>query len=206
MSVNTIAFFMFVGNCWWESLGACYAALLLPLTLQTAWVVRARDRALAEALMFGAIVGFLWPFGEGVVVRMFGWWGGYLAPGPKLWDTPLYCVLIGWVASAYCFYWALRVHEMGYSRRVGGLLACLTALCIGAVGENLFVGARMWFYAPSSLDLFLVPAFVPVGYGLGYTMLPLFRGRNVVATGLAFNCAMLVICVSLGLLSGFFPR
>ena len=128
LAANTVAFAVFIANCWWESVAVCYAASVAPLGLQ---LLRARfdgESPLRSALAFGALCAGVWPLGEGVVVRTAGWWGQYLAPGPRVWDTPLYCMLVGWLASTHVYYWARRTEEFGYGRGAAVACAGLTAL------------------------------------------------------------------------------
>ena len=201
---NTAALLLFAGNCYWHSVTATYLACLLPLTLQ-AWASR-NDATLRYAFWFGAIIGWSWPIGEGTVVRLVGWWGQYEAPGLRVWDTPLYCILIGWLAGAYCLYVGRRVVELGYGRRGWALASGSSALFIGTLGENLFVWSGMWEYYASPLHVGAVPVFLPLAYGLGYAALPLLAELPLVAMALVFNVLMIVPTVGLGLLFGFFPR
>jgi hypothetical protein len=201
---NLVAFGLFIGNCWWESIDVTYAALAGPMALQ-AWRSR-RDATLRDAIFFGLIVGALWPVGEWLVVNVFGWWGEYLAPGLRLLETPLYCVLIGAMASTYCAYVGLRAVEMGFSLRAAVVNTGLTAFFVGLIGENLFVGGRMWVYDASRFDWWYVPAFVPIAYGLGYALLPALRTYRPLPRALILSAALLVTTVGLGLLVGFFPR
>lgn len=206
IGTNTVAFFLFIANCWWESVTATYLAALVPLVLQSIRQRRSRDKTLSEALLFGALVGCLWPFGEWGVVHHLGWWGGYIAPGPKLLETPVYCILIGWLASSYCFYVGKRTAELGYSQWASGIVSGTTALFVGIMGENLFVAARMWTYDESILDWGAIPAFVPVSYGIAYGLLPALRRFPIIPRTLVFTIITLVISVGLGLATGFFPR
>ncbi|MBI4558819.1 MAG: hypothetical protein HY706_14650 [Candidatus Hydrogenedentes bacterium] len=203
---NTFAFGLFIGNCWWESVLVCFAAPSLPLLVQIALAVRDRSGTLSHALIVGGVVAWLWPVGEYFVVHVFGWWGEYLAPGPKVLDTALYCVLVGWIASAYCAYVGRRTVEMGYGMFASGGMSGSTALVIGLIGENLFVGAKMWVYDPSGLDAWSVPLFVPVAYGLSFGLLPMFNRLSRWPAALAFSTLVFTITVSLGIVTGFFPR
>ena len=202
---NAAACAVFVGNCWWESLLVCYLACVVPIGLQAYRAARHSD-GLRNAVVFGAIVALLWPLGEGVVVKTFGWWGDYTAPGPMIWETPVYCMLIGWLASTHVYYWSHRIIDIGYSVTTSVLCCGLTAMGLGVLGENLFVGARMWVYVPSEFDWWGVPAFVPIAYGVGYGIIPLLRRMRLVSGSLVFLSVLLVVCVGLGLAVGFFPR
>lgn len=201
---NTVAFALFIGNCWWESVDVAYLAALGPLAIQA--ILARRDPTLRHAWVFGAMAGFLWPFGEWFVVTVFGWWGEYLAPGPRILETPFYCIFIGWLSSTYCAYIAQRALQMGFSLRTAVVNTGMAALMLGIIGENLFVAGRMWVYEPSLLDWWYVPAFVPVSYGLGYATLPLLRNRRAIPQVLLFTSILLVFSVGLGLATGFFPR
>lgn len=196
---------IFIGNCWWESVWVTYATLGVILLLQLSRAVRAGG-ALRDALVFGGIVAWLWPFGEYVVVHTFGWWGAYLAPGPRILDTAVYCILVGWLATAYCYYLSRRICEMGYSPAVSAFHTGLTAFVLGVVGENLFVGARMWVYDASNWDWWRVPAFVPVAYGLGYAVIPLVRRFHMAVAVLIFGLTLSAASIVLGIIAGFFPR
>jgi len=202
---NTVAFALFIGNCWWERPWVTYLAVVLPLALEArrAWAVK---DVLREALAFGAIVGGSWPLGEWLVVHTVGWWGTYGADGIMVLDTPLHTVLIGWLASAYCYYIGRRTVDIGYGVKTSGFVTGISALGLGIVGENLFVGAGMWVYDASALDWWAVPAFVPLAYGAGYALLPLFWRFPTVLRALLFNALMLVLAVGAGFAVGFFPR
>lgn len=200
---NTAVFLVFIGNCWWRSLPLCFAAPLGALALQC---LRARrDGTLRDAVLFGAAVAAMWPLGEGVFVRVFGWWGEYLDAGPRIWETPLSCSLVGWLASTHCFYVARRALEMGYGRAVAAGVVGVTAFLIGLMGENFFVAAGIWVYRPSILDWWHIPAFLPVAYGLGYAIIPLARGGRLLPATVAFLLWLPVICAGLGWLTGYFP-
>jgi hypothetical protein len=201
---NAIAFGLFIGNVWWESLAVCYTATIVPLTMQA---IQCRlEKTLRSAFIFGAVVGLTWPIGEGIVVRAFGWWGQYLQNGPFIWDTGLYCALIGWLACTYLRYLYERTMQFGYSQRTAIIHVAVSALGLGAVGENLFVHARMWEYHASTWDWGAVPAFVPIAYGLSYAFLPVIKRWKAVPAALAFNGITGVLAVALGLAVRFFPR
>lgn len=204
-SSNTLALMLFIGNCWWEKVEITYGAVGFPLFIQ-AWRARRVHDALREAFVFGGLVGWLWPFGEWFVIHAFGPWGEYRAPGPTVLETPLYCILVGWVASTHCYYVGRRTLEIGYGKAVSAVMSGLTAFALGIIGENLFVGGGMWVYYPSVLEFGSVPAFVPVAYGLGYATIPMLRRLHMVPATLLFTVIMLFISVSLGLVVGFFPR
>lgn len=202
---NILAFFLFLANCRWKSVEVAYAASVLPIVAQgLRW--RAGDRLMGEALAFGALVGGLWPIGEWVVVNGLGWWGSYLAAGPKVLETPLYCVLVGWLASSYCYYVGKRADQLGYGTIIWAAVSGGNALAIGIIGENLFVAARMWEYEPSVWDWWRVPAFVPISYGIAYGAIPLLRAFPVLPKTFLFTGITLVVSVGLGLATGFFPR
>jgi hypothetical protein len=196
---------IFIGNCWWESVVVCYVALAAPLAAQ---LVRVRfDReALKRPLILGSIVGWCWPFGEGVFVRVLGWWGEYIGPGPMIWDTALYCVLVGWAATATIVYWGHRVLDIGYGPVAAVVYSGVLAFLLGLLGENLFVGANMWVYHSSDFDWWGIPAFLPIAYGIGYGILPLLRRMHVALAALIFMTFLCAITSALGLIVGFFPR
>jgi len=203
-AANTFAFAMLIANCWWQHVWVVYLACGLPLLVQ-AWRSQ-RDAILRHAIVAGVVVGLTWPIGEGLVVRAFGWWGEYRAAGVRIWDTPMYCIVIGALASAHCLYVGRRAFEMGYGLRGWAFVSGLSAMAIGLIGENLFVWAGMWTYAPSILDIGNVPVFVPFAYGVGYSLLPLLRHIPAAPMALLFNLIMMVISVTFGLATGFFPR
>ncbi|MCC6155635.1 MAG: hypothetical protein IT367_17830, partial [Candidatus Hydrogenedentes bacterium] len=117
LATNVASFLVFIGNTWWGSARVCTLASLVPLCVQSARASRVND-SLRPALIFGACIGAAWPVGEGFVTWAVGWWGEYLAPGPMVWRTPIYCMLIGWLASTHIYYITQRTHEMGWSPRV----------------------------------------------------------------------------------------
>ena len=216
ITTNTAALIVLIGNCWWESVTLCIVASAVPLALQVLYALRHERRGSSDtepagrplryALLCGLTVGALWPLGEGVVVHTFGWWGSYVAPAPRIWETPINCILIGWHASAYCAYLGLRLRAMGFRTRTACAVVAVTAFGMGVLGENLFVWANMWVYEPSVLDFWDVPAFVPVGYGLAYAALPLLVRRPAIQAGLIFNFVVLAVMIGMGLITGFYPR
>ena len=205
MATNHAALAVFIGNCWWDSVLVCQAACVAPLAMQMVRAYRS-DRLLRDALIFGAAIGFAWPIGEGVVTATLGWWGEYVAPGITIWRTPLYCILIGWLASTHLFYLSHRVEAMGYGLRTSIPVVGLTAFGMGLAGENLFVWSGMWRYDTSGLDWWAIPAFVPVAYGAGYAILPLLNRRSVAVTTVVCGAVLFAACAGLGLATGFFPR
>ncbi len=205
LALNSMAFLVFIGNAWWESVAVAYGASIIPLCVQIVWVCR-HPGPLRRALIFGGLIALAWPFGEWFVVHAFGWWGAYLAPGPAILETPLYCALVGWLASSYCCYVSIRIEELGAGKIVASVLTGFSAFIIGAIGENLFVAAQLWIYDDSAWDLGRIPAFVPIAYGLAYAFLPLLRRLPVIPATILFTIIMLIISVGLGLLTGFFPR
>ncbi len=168
--------------------------------------MRSKDATLREALFFGGIVASIWPMGEWFVVTTFGWWGEYLAPGIAIMETPVYCILIGWLSSAHLYYIGKRTLDIGYGNVVSGLVSGLSAFGLGVIGENLFVEARMWVYVPSNFDLWNVPAFIPLSYGIVYSTLPILRGLNMAHITLRITFLMLIVSIGLGLAVGFFPQ
>jgi hypothetical protein len=177
----------FIANAWLESVTLVYIATLIPIAFY-AWRASKSDQTICQAVIFGGIVAWLWPFGEAFVVHRAGWWGAYLAPGPKILETPIYCILIGWLASTYCFYIGQRATDIGYGDRITGLITGLTALLAGIIGENL------------------VPAFVPITYGICYGILPALRPVRIVPRTLIFTTFTLFVSMALGFAFGFFPH
>lgn len=205
LAANVTAFVAFIGNTQWESVAVAYCASIIPLCVQTAWACR-RPGPMRRALVFGGLVALAWPFGEWFVVHAFGWWGKYLAAGLAILETPLYCALVGWLASSYCCYVSIRIEELGGGKSVACVLTGISAFIIGAIGENLFVAAQLWIYDDSAWDLGRVPAFVPIAYGLAYAFLPFLRRLPIIPATFIFTIVMLFISIGLGLLTGFFPR
>ncbi len=201
---NHAALGLFIGNCWWHSDGVCYAASIVPLVIQ---VLHARDgkRPLRDALWFGAIIGAAWPLGEGLLASTLGWWGEYLVGGPTVWKTPVSCMLIGWLASAHLFYVNQRFMALGYGLKASVSNVALGAFLMGLLGENLLVASGMWQYRPSGFDIWAVPAFVPVAYGVGYSILPFLRDWRVLPATVVSAVFVFTACVGMGLLVGFFP-
>ncbi|MBX7254976.1 MAG: hypothetical protein K1Y02_01350 [Candidatus Hydrogenedentes bacterium] len=152
------------------------------------------------------MVALAWPIGEGFVTQTVGWWGEYVALGPQVWKTPVYCMLIGWLSSTHIFYVGRRTLEFGFEMKWAVANTALTALLLGILGENLFVWAGMWRYHESTSDWFSVPAFVPVAYAAGYSVLPLLRNWRLASTTLVWATTLLLASIGLGLATGFFPR
>jgi hypothetical protein len=205
LTLNTLAFCVFIGNCWWHSLTAVYVGCVVPLALQGVHAVYKRG-ALYDSLVFGCVVGCMWPFGEWFVAHTLGWWGQYLQPDIAILETPLYAILIAWLASTYCVYAGLRARAAGFGAWAASLVSGVSALGIGAIGENLFVSAAQWHYESATFHLGAVPTFIPVSYALSYALAPLLRKAPVLLGAFALTLIMLVISMGLGLAVGFFPR
>jgi hypothetical protein len=167
---------------------------------------RSVNDSLRPALVFGACIGGAWPIGEGLVTWAVGWWGEYLAPGPVVWRTPVYCMLIGWLASTHIYYVCRRTFEMGWGLRTAIASTVITVTSLGVIGENLFVSAKMWMYFPSDMDWMSVPAFVPIAYGIGYGVLPFICRWRAASASAVVAATLLVVSVGLGFAVGFFPR
>lgn len=203
---NGLAFLIYTGNCWWDQRWLSYAVAGFCLALQAMWAIR-RPSSLREALLFGLVIGALWPLGEGVVGGIFGWWGKYEVGGLRVWHTPLYAMLICWHASAHIAYVGHRTHEYGYRLRVAIVITGLTAFMLGLLGENYFVAAGVWSYVDTQWQFWAVPAFIPISYGLGYAAyLPIRRRLDLIPTCIALAAWTLTEAVLLGVLTGFFPR
>jgi len=202
---NTIALCVFLGNCQWHSVTAVYMGCLIPLGLQVTRAAYKRGD-LYDALIFGGVVGCMWPFGEWFVAHTLGWWGEYLQPDIQLLETPLCAVLIAWMASTYCVYTGLRARAAGFGPVIASLTSGVSALGIGILGENLFVNAEQWRYDETALRIGAVPLFIPVAYALSYAVSPFLRRMNVIWGALTLTLLMLVTSMGLGLALGFFPR
>jgi len=159
--------------------------------------------ALLRPVIFGAIIAWLWPVGEWITVHRLGWWGEYTLAGPRILFTPLYCVLVGWLATTYCYYISFRIIEFGYSLRTAMILTGLSAFALGVVGENLYVFTGVWRYFATPLHIGSVPAFIPVAYGLGYAILPMLRRYRLPHAAAIFAPWLMAVCLILWLLSGF---
>jgi hypothetical protein len=205
LAANVVAGLVYLGNCWWQSLWICYAAALIPLALLTARWYAAREKALADALIIGLGLGLAWPIGEGITINVLGWWGAYTAPGPYIWHTAAYCVLIGWLATTHIAYISTRALALGFSKTVAVSAAAISAFVIGLAGENFFVAAGMWTYKESAWQWWYIPAFLPIAYALGYAVLPFVQRTNVGIRLAALLACLFVTCTGLGLLTGFFP-
>ncbi len=206
IALNVSAGLVYLGNCWWDSIVVCYAAALIPIVVQTGWSLRRRDTALRDALLIGLGLGIAWPIGEGITVNVLGWWGDYTAPGPYIWHTAAYCVLIGWLATAHIAYLAARTLAMGFTRSTAAVVAGVSAFVTGIAGENFFVAADMWTYREATWQFWYIPAFLPIAYGLGYAILPAFQNRPVAIRLAALLGWLFITCTGLGLATGFFPE
>jgi len=206
IALNVSAGFAYLGNCWWQSIGVCYAAALIPLLIQTIWSWQRGDTALRDALLIGLGLGIAWPIGEGITVNVLGWWGEYTAPGPYIWHTAAYCVLIGWLATAHIAYLATRATAIGFSRGAAAAVAGISAFVTGLAGENFFVAADMWTYREATWQFWSIPAFLPIAYAFGYAVLPAFQTRPVVIRMAVLLGCLFITCTGFGIASGFFPE
>jgi len=201
---NLTTFLLLLGNCWWDSVAVTSLAIGIPVLVQgmaSYWW-----ETLRKAWLFGALVGIAWPFGEAAVTETLGWWGEYVAPGPVILYTPLYCLAIGWQASTYIDYLGRRTFEMGFGFGWSLWNVAASAFLLGLIGENMFVAANMWTYTPSSWDWGSIPAFLPIAYAVGYGLRPFQWHRTLLPSGLVFLVWLLVSCCALGWAVGFFPR
>lgn len=202
---NVFAFALFWSNCRIESLAVAYIASLVPLAAQAAMLWRG-NKALRQAFAFGAMIAVLWPVGEWSVVNTLGWWGAYTTPDLMILETAVNCSLIGWLASAYLYYLCKRSMDAGFSKAFASMATGVSALILGLVGENFSVASGMWVYETSIWDLWNVPAFVPISYGMAYLTLPWVQRLPVPLATTVFLIIQLVFSVALGLATGFFPR
>lgn len=193
LGVSAVALGAHLCNTAWRAVEVVYAASLVPLVILT--VCARRDATLRWALGFGTMTALLWAVVEGVWARIFGWWGTYDAAGPRLWDTPLYCLLVGAQASTHVTYIALRSLEFRISRRLVAGLTGLHALGLATLGENLLVAAGMWSYRPWGSMWGAVPAFVVASYATGYVAVPTLRGLTPARAAALFSVLTFVISV-----------
>lgn len=206
IAFNVAAGFAYLGNCWWDSIEVCYAAALIPIFVQSVWCLRTSDRTLRDALLIGLGLGIAWPIGEGITVNTLGWWGDYTASGPYIWHTAAYCVLIGWLATAHIVYLTSRSLSMGFSHWTAAAVGGVSAFVVGIAGENFFVAADMWTYRETAWQFWSIPAFLPIAYGLGYAVLPMFQQRPVAIRLATLLGWLFITCTGLGIATGFFPE
>ena len=188
-------------NTSWRSVDVVYAATLVPLAVLAAR--SRRDPTLRWALGFGVTAAFLWAFGEGAFARLFGWWGRYEACGPRVWDTPVYCLLVGAQACSHVAYLALRSLEAHLAPGLVAILTGLHALGLSAAGENLLVAAGMWSYLPWGWMWGAVPAWVVVGYSASYVAIPPLRRLHAVPAAALFTALTFVTGVTAALVVRF---
>lgn len=201
LGANAAALAGHLGNLSWRSVDVVYAATLLPLA---AIATRARrDPTLRWALLFGLTAGLLWALGEGVFARMFGWWGSYHAAGPRVWDTPVYCLLVGAQGCSHIVYVALRTLDARFDARLVALLTGLHALGIATAGENLLVGAGIWSYVPWGRMWGAVPVWVVAGYSAAYVAVPWVRRLRPVPAAAVFTALTFVTGVAAALVVRF---
>ncbi len=201
LAANSAGLAAHLCNTSWRSVDVVYAATLVPLAVLAAR--SRRDATLRWALGFGVTAGFLWAFGEGAFTRLFGWWGRYHAAGPRVWDTPLYCLLVGAQACSHVVYIALRALDARVSPGVVGLLTGLHALGLSAAGENLLVAAGMWSYLPWGWMWGAVPVWVVAGYSAAYVSIPWLRRMRALPAAATITALTFVTGVTAALVVGF---
>lgn len=201
LGANAVGLAGHLGNLSWRSVDVVYAATLLPLA--TIAARSRRDPTLRWALLFGLTAGLLWALGEGVFARMFGWWGRYHAAGPRVWDTPVYCLLVGAQACSHIVYVALRTLEARFHARLVAVLTGLHALGIATAGENLLVSAGIWSYVPWGWMWGRVPVWVVAGYSAAYVAVPALRRMRPVPAAAVFTAVTFVTGVAAALVVRF---
>ena len=201
LAANAAALAAHLGNTAWRSADVVYVATLVPLVVLAAR--SRRDATLRWALGFGVTAGFLWAFGEGVFARTFGWWGRYHAAGPRVWDTPVYCLLVGAQACSHVVYIALRSLDARLAPGFVAILTGLHALGLSAAGENLLVAAGMWSYVPWGWMWGAVPVWVVAGYSAAYVSIPWLRRLRAVPAAATFTALTFVTGVAAALLVRF---
>lgn len=98
----------------------------------------------------------------------------YLTDDPKLLVTPVY-ILLYWLLGVslfgYCYYRVLGVTDRGW---IAGLMTGLFAAGSTTVVENLF--NSMGFYRNTSSHLMIgyIPLFIPLGYLVTFSLMPLY--------------------------------
>jgi hypothetical protein len=140
---------------------------------------------------------------EGVWARIFGWWGTYGAAGPRLWDTPVYCLVVGAHACTHVAYFSLRALEVRIARPLAAGLTMLHALVLATIGENLLVAAGMWTYRTWGWMWGTVPAWVVLGYGVTYAAVPWLRTRRPLAAAVIFSVLTFLTGLLASLAVGF---
>jgi len=201
LAANAAALAGHLGNTSWRSVDVVYAATLLPLAVLAAR--SGRDATLRWALLFGVTTGLLWALGEGVFARAFGWWGRYHAAGPRVWDTPVYCLLVGAQASSHVAYIAMRSLDARLAPGFVAFLTALHALGLSTAGENLLVAAGMWSYVPWGWMWGAVPVWVVAGYSAAYVSIPWLRRLRAVPAAATFTALTFVTGVAAALVVGF---
>lgn len=204
LTATGFAFALLVANAWFNSLWLCYLALTAPLL--GAPIACGKDESFYRAYAFGAGIGLTWPLAEGTAAHVLGWWGRYLGGGPCLWNTPVYCVLIGWLSCFYLVYLHERIRLLGFGMPIATATTSLSAILLGTLGENLFAWAGMWEYGRADWMWMDVPAFVPVSYGICFLSMPWVRTLSLPNGVVVFNVASALTGYFLGWSTGFYPR
>ncbi len=161
-------------NIFLNSLLLIYAAILLVL----AFLVYASVRRSAPPLLRGVwLMGLLsllpYPFVDYLFEARLKW-VTYLTSEPRVLATPAY-ILLYWLLGVSLFgYCSCRVLGVTGRGGVAGLMTGLFAAGSTTVVENLF--NLMGFYRNTSSYFLIgyIPLFIPLGYLLAFSLMPLY--------------------------------
>jgi hypothetical protein len=164
-----------------RSLWLVYAAIVVVLVVldQITRKHPSEKRSLRELWMLAVSSVMLYPLVDHVFEARLGL-VRYLTDDPKLWVTPIYVILY-WVLGILLFGYVFhRVRHLTGKAWAGGLACGLFSAVSATLVETLFNLAGFYANSPSRFMIGPIPLYVPLGYLLTFSLMPVYlRWRYV---------------------------
>ena len=162
-------------NIFAQSIHLIYIVIILALGL-LGYVTRKYEderKSLRDLWILGLLSLALYPLIDYVFQARLGW-VIYFTTDPKIVVTPPYIFLywiLGVLLFGYCYY---RVHGLTNRVVVAGLIAGFLAAASTTFVENLFNAMGFYRNSPSYCMLWHIPIYIPLGYMLVFSLLPIY--------------------------------
>lgn len=165
-------------NTMFPSIGLTYVIVLVVLCLLLYGSVRynSENLSLKDIWILAILSTIIYPFVDSIFAGQLVW-VTYTTDDPKLLFTPIY-VMLYWVYAVLLFgYLYLRLGSF-LQKWIASSLTGIFAAIGATFFENLFNEAQFYQNAASPPMIMHIPLYVSLGWGLTFTLLPLFLKKK----------------------------
>lgn len=178
MSITIVAASLFL-NVVFPSLGLAYAVIIVVLCLLFYGSAKCNSEKLPlkDLWIIAILSTIIYPFVDSIFAGQL-FWVTYTTDDPKLLFTPIYVILY-WIYAVLLFgYLHLRLSSFIKKKWIASSLTGVFAAVGATFFENLFNEAQFYQNKVSQPMIIHIPLYVLLGWGLTFTLLPLFLKRK----------------------------